>query len=88
VEDNGLGFDPIHAQSIFGLFKRLHGRNYEGTGLGLAICQRIIDHHRGRIWAESQPGEGSKFFFTLPLAEQTLSAALTESQEQSTQDVN
>jgi PAS domain S-box-containing protein len=88
VEDNGIGFDPIHAHSIFGLFKRLHGRDYEGTGLGLAICQRIIDHHRGRIWAESQPGEGSKFFFILPLAEQTLSAALTENQEQSTRDVN
>jgi len=88
VEDNGIGFDPVHAHSIFGLFKRLHGRDYEGTGLGLAICQRIIDHHRGRIWAESQPGEGSKFFFILPLAEQTLSAALTENQEQSTRDVN
>lgn len=66
VEDNGIGFEPEYERQIFGLFKRLHNREYPGTGLGLAICQRIVERFDGRIWAESKPGEGSKFFFTLP----------------------
>jgi PAS domain S-box-containing protein len=67
VRDNGIGFDPKHASTIFEPFKRLHSaEEYPGTGVGLAICRRIVQAQRGRIWAESQPGEGATFRFTLP----------------------
>ncbi|HYP06531.1 MAG TPA: PAS domain S-box protein [Bryobacteraceae bacterium] len=68
VQDNGIGFEPQYAERIFGLFKRLHKEEYSGTGLGLAICRRIIDRHGGRIWADSVPGKGSTFYFSLPAA--------------------
>jgi light-regulated signal transduction histidine kinase (bacteriophytochrome) len=67
VRDNGEGFDPAHAQNIFGAFKRLHGHEVPGSGIGLATCKRIVEHDGGRIWAESQgEGCGATFFFTLP----------------------
>jgi len=67
VQDNGVGFDPVYAKTVFGLFKRLHGREYPGTGMGLAICQRIVERYGGQIWVDSAPGEGSTFYFRLPL---------------------
>jgi len=67
VRDNGIGFDPEHASTIFTPFKRLHtAEEYPGTGIGLAICKRIVQAQGGRLWAESQEGEGATFFFTLP----------------------
>ena len=69
VRDNGIGFEQIYADRIFGLFKRLHREEYPGTGLGLAICQRIVERYQGRIWAESELGVGSTFFIELLAAE-------------------
>jgi PAS domain S-box-containing protein len=67
VQDNGIGFDPVHANAIFAPFKRLHSPGeYSGSGVGLAICRRIVESQGGRIWAESKPGEGATFRFTLP----------------------
>lgn len=67
VSDNGIGFDMEFSDRIFEIFRRLHvQRDYPGSGVGLAICKRIIDRHGGRIWAQSAPGKGSTFFFTLP----------------------
>lgn len=65
VADNGLGIAPKYHSQIFGVFKRLHGQAIAGTGMGLAICQRVVERYKGRIWVESQPGEGAKFYFTI-----------------------
>jgi signal transduction histidine kinase len=67
VRDNGIGFDPQLSERVFGLFQRLHEGEYPGIGLGLATCKKIVESTGGRIWADSKPGEGSIFSFTLPV---------------------
>lgn len=67
VRDNGAGFEQKEAKELFSVFKRYHSENdFEGTGIGLATVKRIIEKHKGEIWAESMPGQGSKFTFSLP----------------------
>lgn len=67
VQDNGMGFDPKYAERIFGVFKRLQGREYEGSGMGLAIARKVIERHGGQMWADSIPGTGTKISFTIPI---------------------
>jgi signal transduction histidine kinase len=69
VSDNGLGFDPLEADRLFVLFQRGVGARGAGSGIGLAIVKQIIKALGGHVWAESQPGAGASFFFTLPAAE-------------------
>lgn len=70
IADNGIGFEKKHAERIFGLFQRLHTTSeYPGTGIGLAIVKRIVERHGGQVCADSEPGKGATFYFTLPKSE-------------------
>ncbi len=68
VSDNGIGLDPKHHERVFEVFKQLHARgDFEGNGIGLSICKKVVERHGGRIWVDSMPGEGTSFWFTLPV---------------------
>jgi light-regulated signal transduction histidine kinase (bacteriophytochrome) len=68
VADNGSGIDPAFRDRVFGVFRRLHGKEHPGSGLGLAFCKKAVEGQGGRIWLESTPGAGSTFYFALPAA--------------------
>jgi light-regulated signal transduction histidine kinase (bacteriophytochrome) len=69
VRDNGPGIAPALQGRIFGVFRRLHGKEHPGNGLGLAFCKKAVEWHAGRMWMESAPGVGSIFHFALPSAD-------------------
>jgi signal transduction histidine kinase len=79
VTDNSIGIAPQHHEEIFAPFRRLHAASeYEGSGIGLATCRKIVDQHHGRIWVESNLGQGTTFHITLPDATATMEVSQKE----------
>ncbi|MEL6926779.1 MAG: ATP-binding protein [Bacteroidota bacterium] len=67
IEDNGIGIPKAYQEKIFLIFQQLHQKNeYDGNGMGLALCKKIIEMHKGKIWLQSEPNAGTKFYFSLP----------------------
>jgi len=82
ITDNGIGIKPEYQQSIFVMFRRLHDDNeYEGTGIGLSVCRKIVERHGGQIGIESEENKGSTFWFTMPVAEKTVTAEIKVKEE-------
>ncbi|MEV1052064.1 ATP-binding protein [Streptomyces sp. NPDC049887] len=80
VDDNGIGIPEEFAEKVFVIFQRLHGRDaYTGTGIGLALCKKIVEHHGGRIWIDTEQTEGTRIHFTLPAVPAEEPPAGTES---------
>lgn len=68
IKDNGIGIAPAYHEQVFKMFKRLHNQStFKGTGIGLAVCSKIVDLYQGKIWVESEEGEGADFRFTIPV---------------------
>ncbi|WP_329264294.1 CHASE3 domain-containing protein [Streptomyces sp. NBC_01478] len=86
VTDNGIGIPEEFKDKVFVIFQRLHSRDaYGGTGIGLALCKKIVEHHGGRIWIDTEAGEGVRFCFTLPSAEETAEATETTEPTETTE---